>query len=69
VLLAHEIAFVLGQMENKYAVPMLTAVLEDDTYDSVVRHEVNFMIMLPHSHIFSPKLTFLRGNYGIRIPA
>lgn len=39
ILLAHEVAFCLGQMKNNYAIPMLTEVLMDDTYDPVVRHE------------------------------
>jgi len=39
VLLAHEIAYVLGQMRNEEAVPALTAALENKEYDPIVRHE------------------------------
>lgn len=39
VLLSHEIAFVLGQMGNVHALPKLTAVLLDEKYDPIVRHE------------------------------
>ena len=39
-LLKHEIAFVLGQMQNAHAVPALTKVLKDEKENSMVRHEV-----------------------------
>ncbi|KAI8803973.1 armadillo-type protein [Cladochytrium replicatum] len=38
-LLKHELAYVLGQMKNVYAVPHLTAVLEDHAQAPMVRHE------------------------------
>ena len=38
-LLRHEIAFVLGQMKDPYAIPFLTSVLEDLGENSMVRHE------------------------------
>jgi len=38
-LLRHEIAYVLGQMRNKYAVRYLVNVLDDDEEDIIVRHE------------------------------
>merc|ERR1719361_2664223 len=38
-LLRHEIAYVLGQMRNEYAVRYLINVLEDKEEDIIVRHE------------------------------
>jgi len=38
-LLKHEIAYVLGQMQNAYAIPILTHVLENREENSMVRHE------------------------------
>ncbi|ORZ31852.1 Deoxyhypusine hydroxylase [Catenaria anguillulae PL171] len=38
-LLKHEVAYVLGQMKLEAALPILTAVLENTTEDSMVRHE------------------------------
>ncbi|KAI8924461.1 armadillo-type protein [Entophlyctis helioformis] len=38
-LLKHELAYVLGQMKNPYAVPHLTAVLSDLNQEPMVRHE------------------------------
>jgi deoxyhypusine monooxygenase len=40
ILFRHEIAYVLGQMRAKSAVPDLVAVLSDTTDDPIVRHEV-----------------------------
>lgn len=39
VLLAHEVAYVLGQMRHTDAVPALTAALQNLSYDPIVRHE------------------------------
>jgi len=39
VLLKHEIAFVLGQIGDTYAIPILVALLEDLNEDCMVRHE------------------------------
>jgi len=39
VLLRHEIAYVLGQMQNEYAIPMLSKLLENKDEDTMVRHE------------------------------
>jgi len=38
-LLKHEIAYVLGQMQNKHAVPTLIERLSDSKEDLMVRHE------------------------------
>ena len=38
-LLKHEIAYVLGQMQNNHAVPVLIERLSDDEEDLMVRHE------------------------------
>lgn len=39
VLLKHELAYCLGQMQDKNAIPILRSVLEDKTQDPIVRHE------------------------------
>src|SRR5689334_15685375 len=39
-LLKHELAYVLGQMKNPHAIPYLKTVLETETEDAMVRHEV-----------------------------
>lgn len=39
VLLAHEIAYVLGQMNDKYAIPALVNTLNNKRIDPIVRHE------------------------------
>jgi len=39
ILLKHEIAYVLGQMEDVYALPVLQRLLEDKNEAPVVRHE------------------------------
>ncbi|KAJ1567542.1 hypothetical protein HK405_005591, partial [Cladochytrium tenue] len=38
-LLRHELAYVLGQMRNPHAVPVLLSVLEGTEYAPMVRHE------------------------------
>lgn len=38
-LLKHEIAYVLGQMQNSHAVPALIDRLSDEDEDDIVRHE------------------------------
>ncbi|KAK7204153.1 Deoxyhypusine hydroxylase [Myxozyma melibiosi] len=38
-LLKHELAYVLGQTHNVYAVPTLQKVLKDESQDPMVRHE------------------------------
>jgi len=40
-LFRHEIAYVLGQMQAKSAIPRLLSVLADSTDDPIVRHEVS----------------------------
>lgn len=39
VLLKHELAYCLGQMQDKRAIPILRSVLEDIMQDPIVRHE------------------------------
>jgi deoxyhypusine monooxygenase len=39
VLLKHEIAYVLGQMQDSHAVDALITRLSDNSEDSIVRHE------------------------------
>lgn len=39
VLLKHELAYCLGQMQDKRAIPVLRSVLEDKNHDPIVRHE------------------------------
>jgi len=38
-LLRHEVAYVLGQIQNKAALPALTSVLNDESEHVMVRHE------------------------------
>jgi len=38
-LLKHELAYCLGQMQNKEAIPVLLQVLEDKSQEAIVRHE------------------------------
>lgn len=38
-LFKHECAYVLGQMQDSYAVPILRSVLEDHKQETIVRHE------------------------------
>lgn len=38
-LLKHELAYCLGQMQDKRAIPTLTAVLKDREQEVMVRHE------------------------------
>lgn len=39
VLLKHELAYCLGQMQDTRAIPVLRSVLEDKNQDPIVRHE------------------------------
>ena len=39
VLMAHECGYVLGQLQNKSAIPLLEEVLRDATVNPIVRHE------------------------------
>lgn len=39
VLLKHELAYCLGQMQDQRAIPVLRSVLEDKNQDPIVRHE------------------------------
>lgn len=43
VLLAHEVAYVLGQMQNPYATPYLIQTLTNESIHPMVRHEVLFI--------------------------
>ncbi len=53
-LFRHEIAYVLGQMQDASAVPDLLAVLRDTSDDTVVRHEVRGEeVAPPHTHTSS----------------
>jgi len=38
-LLKHELAYCLGQMQDEYAIPVLTTVLKDMSQEPMVRHE------------------------------
>lgn len=38
-LLKHELAYCLGQMQDRQAIPTLTAVLKDTQQEPMVRHE------------------------------
>lgn len=38
-LMRHELAYILGQMQNNIACPTLASILDDETEDNLVRHE------------------------------
>ena len=38
-LLRHELAYVLGQLQDPTAIPALTGILDDEGEDAMVRHE------------------------------
>ena len=38
-LLKHEVAYCLGQLQDPYAIPVLTSVLSDTSREPIVRHE------------------------------
>lgn len=44
VLLKHELAYCLGQMQDKRAIPVLRKVLEDTEQDPIVRHEAGMYL-------------------------
>lgn len=44
VLLKHELAYCLGQMQDKRAIPVLRSVLENKNQDPIVRHEAGWFI-------------------------
>lgn len=46
-LLKHELAYCLGQMQDRYAIPVLTSVLEDTSQEPMVRHEAGLLTNLP----------------------
>lgn len=48
-LLKHELAYCLGQMQDKSAIPVLTQVLEDESQENMVRHEAGKWISLRHT--------------------
>lgn len=43
VLLKHELAYCLGQMQDKSAIPFLVRVLEDTKQEAMVRHEAGWL--------------------------
>ena len=56
-LLKHELAYVLGQIKSKEAIPILTLVLESMDQDPMVRHEVRFY-SIPSPSFPLPSLFF-----------
>jgi hypothetical protein len=51
-LFKHELAYVLGQMKNKTALPLLEKVLMDEKQDIMVRHEVRLFLNGKKNSIF-----------------
>lgn len=45
-LMRHELAYILGQMRHAVACPLLEQLLDDETEDVLVRHEVTIMCVL-----------------------
>lgn len=54
VLLKHELAYCLGQMQDRRAIPILRSVLEDPNHDPIVRHEAGKV------------LSFINCTYAIK---
>lgn len=44
-LLKHELAYCLGQMQDSYAIPVLSSVLTDVKQEAMVRHEAGILLM------------------------
>ncbi|XP_026725165.1 deoxyhypusine hydroxylase [Trichoplusia ni] len=59
VLLKHELAYCLGQMQDERAIPVLQKVLEDVNQDPIVRHEAGEAL----GAIGDPKLRELLEKY------
>ncbi|XP_076440186.1 deoxyhypusine hydroxylase-like [Babylonia areolata] len=59
-LLKHELAYCLGQMQDKYAIPSLITVLEDKTQEPMVRHEAGEAL----GAIGSPEVLDLLKTYA-----
>lgn len=45
VLLKHELAYCLGQMQDKQAIPFLIRILEDTKQEPMVRHEAGMLLV------------------------
>ena len=54
-LLKHELAYCLGQMQDSYAIPILTKVLMDKTQEPMVRHEAGTS-STPFFRVYIPPL-------------
>lgn len=65
VLLKHELAYCLGQMQDKRAIPVLRSVLEDKNQDPIVRHEAGKFLSIVNSHV----LDKLRDNTTGVVPS
>lgn len=59
-LLKHELAYCLGQMQDKYAIPSLITVLEDKSQEPMVRHEAGEAL----GAIGSPEVLDLLKTYS-----
>lgn len=58
-LLKHELAYCLGQMQDKYAIPVLTGVLTDTKQEPMVRHEAGNV-----NHRFKDDAYSDNSNFG-----
>lgn len=56
VLLKHELAYVLGQMQNRTALPILEEILKDESEDEIVRHEAAEAIATFGDVLYEPLL-------------
>lgn len=45
-LLKHELAYVLGQMQDEYALPILMKTLKDTSQEAMVRHEAGMSLSM-----------------------
>lgn len=66
-LLKHELAYCLGQIKNKNALPVLEAVLANATEDPMVRHEVRKLssVLVPTSDV---RLLYRQRRLSERYP-
>lgn len=60
-LLKHELAYCLGQMQDRRAIPTLTAVLKDVQQEPMVRHEAGKLACM-HTRVGSSHLQVNKGN-------
>lgn len=67
-LLKHELAYCLGQMQDKQAIPTLSAVLKDAEQEPMVRHEAGKLEQTSIETLYShPSTVILMDMCGNRL--